>query len=82
MADMVDDQQAKQTDLAGDDSALQGTNRFDTFLERINYPATRDEIVDIAQALGDQEMLRRARQLPDEQFTQPEDLGRALDITK
>ncbi|MBI3984119.1 DUF2795 domain-containing protein [Candidatus Microgenomates bacterium] len=82
MADMVDDQQAKQTDPAGDDSAIGRTSRFDTFLERINYPATRDEVVKMAHTMGDQDMLRRARQLPDEQFSQPEDLGLALDITE
>ncbi|WP_189225068.1 DUF2795 domain-containing protein [Saccharothrix coeruleofusca] len=49
------------------------------FLSGVDYPATKDDIVDTAQAQGaDDDLLEVLRNLPMDQFDSPNDVSEAI----
>ncbi|MBP2337471.1 hypothetical protein JOF41_003649 [Saccharothrix coeruleofusca] len=49
------------------------------FLSGVDYPATKDDIVDTAQAQGaDDDLLEALRNLPMDQFDSPNDVSEAI----
>ena len=49
------------------------------FLSGMDYPATKEEIVDHAKSKGaDENIMRTLEQLPDESFETPADISKAI----
>ena len=49
------------------------------FLSGMDYPATKEEIVDHAKSRGaDENIMRTLEQLPDESFETPADISKAI----